>query len=388
MKAATLEFLKQRFSEYYQGDRLLSPPSVPQREWAFMLFDPAYPEIRMRRHLGFGTRGEVFSYIRNMAPAHAYYSSAYYANPGAPTMHEKGWLGADLIFDLDADHLMRGPYDRMLSRVKEETGKLLTMLTGELGFSGKQMEVVFSGGRGYHIHIRDIAVRNWGSAERREVIDYVCGIGLDPTLVFSRRTPSPRGWHQRYIDALSEYLLWLEGLPEKEQAAHLTSLEGVGKASAEEFLRRIPELLSLLSGDPGKINVKDALVFRILRALSDEKEGEFSARLRARAALADEPVTTDIKRLIRLPSSLHGGSGFRVTPLSLRELPDFDPLVDAVVFSDREVKVDCAATLQMPLLGSVYKLEKGVSRVPEALAVFLCCRGMAEIAGGGGHASG
>jgi DNA primase small subunit len=386
MKAATLEFLKQRFSSYYRGDRLLSPPSVPEREWAFVLFEPAYPEIRMRRHLGFGSREEVFSYLRSMAPAHAYYSTAYYANPGAGTMQEKGWLGADLVFDMDADHIMRGPYDRMLARVREETEKLLAMLTGEMGFSEGDMEVVFSGGRGYHVHVRDLAVRAWGSSERRELIDYVCGIGLDPALLLPRRAPSLRGWRQRYIAALREYLLWLEGLGEKERIAALSSLEGVGRTSAEEFSRRLGEVLALLSRDPPGLNVRDHVVARVLGALAAQKEGEFQARLREKAALADEPVTTDTRRLIRLPSSLHGGSGFRVTPLSPRELAGFDPLMDAVVFSDREVKVESAASLTIPLLGNTYRVEKGVQAVPEALAVFLCCRGVSEIAGGPGHA--
>ena len=49
-------------------------------------------------------------------------------------MSDKGWLGADLIFDLDADHIVRGPYDVMLARVKEELFKLIDMLTSELGF--------------------------------------------------------------------------------------------------------------------------------------------------------------------------------------------------------------------------------------------------------------
>jgi DNA primase small subunit len=34
----------------------------------------------------------------------------------------------------------------------------------------------------------------------------------------------------------------------------------------------------------------------------------------------------------------------------------------------------------MPMLGSTYELQKGINTVPEAVAVFLCCRGMAEIA--------
>jgi DNA primase small subunit len=68
-------------------------------------------------------------------------------------------------------------------------------------------------------------------------------------------------------------------------------------------------------------------------------------------------------------------------PVEPRELPDFDPLVDAVVFTDREVKVEMKADITTSLLGNTYMLKRGIMTVPEALAVFLCCRNMAEIAG-------
>jgi DNA primase small subunit len=83
-----------------------------------------------------------------------------------------------------------------------------------------------------------------------------------------------------------------------------------------------------------------------------------------------------------MPTSLHGGSGLRVTTVPLRDLPDFDPLTDAVVFGTRPVKVDCAMPLTMTILGEQHTLAKGTGTVPEALAVFLCCRGIAEIAEG------
>jgi len=382
MKAATIEFLRQRFADYYRTAPLSAPPSVEQREWAFVLFDPGYPEIRMRRHIGYPNKAELFEYIRSVAPAHLYYSSAYYGMPHAPTMGEKEWLGADLIFDLDADHIVRGPYEMMLARVKEEAEKLIEMLTGELGFAEKEISLVFSGGRGYHIHIRDIAVRGWGSAERRELVDYVCGIGLDPGIVLSLPSPSHRGWRQRYIEALTEYLMRLESMAHKDALAELSALEGVGKVTAEEFLKRSPDLRSALQGNPPAVNLRDFATGKVIRALLVAKEGPFFPMLQKRAALADEPVTTDTKRLIRLPSSLHGGSGFRVTPVPVRDLADFDPLTDAVIFGTRPVRVDCSRPVTMPLLGDTYQLEEGEGSVPEALAVFLCCRGLAELAGG------
>jgi DNA primase small subunit len=381
MKAATLEFLRQKFSGYYRKDPVIPPSSLTQREWGFVRFDLS-GETRMRRHIGFGSRQEVDEYIRSMVPAHIYYSSAYYVTPGAPTMDGKQWTGADLIFDLDADHIVRGPYDVMLSRVKEETWKLLSMLTEELGFSDRLIEVVFSGGRGYHIHIKDLAIRGWGSQERRELIDYVCGIGVDPGTALSVRTPSPRGWRRRYIAAMIDYLAWLQGLGQEGAMAELEGLEGVGETAAERFLGAVPDLVrKIREGVP--LNPNDRVIWPVIKALSSAQEGAFTSRLREQAALADEPVTTDIKRLIRLPTSLHGGSGFRVTPLFPGDLGDFDPLTDAVVFGTKEIQVDVSMRLTMQLLGNSYSLEKGISTVPEALGVFLCCRGVAEIAGGG-----
>jgi len=376
MNPATTEFLRQRFTEYYRKTVLVSPSSLGQREWGFVLFQAGSTDMRMRRHVGFSSRDELGDYIRNLVPQHAYYSTAYYEKPDAGTMAEKGWCGADLIFDLDADHIVRGPYDQMLARVKEEVQKLLSMLTEEFGMDPKTLELVFSGGRGYHVHVKDIAFRGWGSAERRELIDYVCGIGIDPAAMLSGKLPKTPGWPRRYREALLETLGWIGTLPEEEALACLTSLEGIGKDSAGTFMKNRGAIITEIEKRPTGMIFRN----RVLQALVSQPEGEFKKRLLARAALADEPVTTDTKRLIRMPTSLHGGSGMRVQPLELRELADFDPLVDAVVFGTRDIRVDLKFAMKMPMLGSTYELQKGITTVPEAAAVFLCCRGMAEIA--------
>jgi DNA primase small subunit len=373
---ATNEFLRQRFSEYYRDAILTPPPSLAQREWGFIMFSCTPDEVRMRRHMGFLDREEMAGYIKNLLPQHAYYSTAYYEKPDAGTMADKGWTGADLIFDLDADHIVRGSYEMMLSRVKNETIKLLDMLTQELGIDPKTIELVFSGGRGYHVHVRDIATRGWGSTERRELIDYVCAIGIDPGAMLAGKRQAGPSWQGRFRDTLTEYIQWIGSLPQDEAMAQLTAMEGVGKESAAQFLRRKNEILAQIAEEPNPAIAK----IRVLSSAITQTDGEFRKRLLAKTALADEPVTTDTKRLIRMPTSLHGGSGMRVQPLGLREIQTFDPLVDAVVFSDREVKVDARFPLSMSILGSKYVITKGVNSVPEALAVFLCCRGIAGIA--------
>jgi DNA primase small subunit len=382
MKPATTEFLRQRFTEYYRKERIQAPPSVGEREFGFILFDPEVPEVRMRRHMGFGTPGELGEYIRSLVPAHAFYSSAYYTAPGAGTMPEKGWTGADLIFDLDADHLMRGPYRAMLDRVKLETGKLLAMLTDELGFSRRNLHLVFSGGRGYHIHVREIGVRGWGSQERRELIDYVCGIGIDPRILLTGSAGGAPGWKERYISTISEYLLWLKGLGREEGVAHLMEQAGIGKDRASRFFDAADTYLA----GTGSGDFAPLLSNQVFSAITGREDGKFRELLRGKAALADEPVTTDTRRLIRMPTSLHGGSGLRVTPVPLADFDSFDPLRDAVVFSDRKVRLEMAMNLSMEMMGTSYQLAKGTEAVPEALAVFLCARGLAEVAGEGSRA--
>jgi len=47
----------------------------------------------------------LYKYIlEEKTPIHLYYSSAYYEEPSADKMDLKGWLGSDLIFDIDSDH--------------------------------------------------------------------------------------------------------------------------------------------------------------------------------------------------------------------------------------------------------------------------------------------
>jgi len=383
MKPATVEFLRNRFSDYYAGRipktaPLRVPEALSQREWGFMFFGTRSTP-GMRRHLSFTTQDELFSYLRSMTPAHVYYSTAYYEHPAAPVMDEKEWGGADLIFDLDADHIMRGPYDQMLSRVKEELLKLIGMLSDDCGIDPeRELSVVFSGGRGYHIHLSSIAMRSWKSAERRELVDYVCGTGISPPLLLDGLDRPDRGWRLRLKKAISETLRVIGASLPDEQVRLLSTVRGVSPQSAGSFHKRLASLIRSIDKNDFSFCLHD----RVMQAMFADPESLLSHKIKEQAALADEPVTTDIRRLIRHPSSLHGGSGFRVTPLDVREICDFDPLIDAVVFSERPVKVESSFAVEMPILGKNYEIQKGMNTVPEALAIFLCSRGIAEYGGG------
>ena len=98
------------------------------------------------------------------------------------------------------------------------------------------------------------------------------------------------------------------------------------------------------------------------------------------AAQVDEPVTRDIKRLIRLPGSLHGKTGMRVISMSRDDLTGFDPLRDAFpsIFPDTPQKVEVRSRVDLKLKGQRV-FGEGVIEVPTFAAIFLALRYKARI---------
>ena len=318
-------------------------------------------------------------------------------------MKDKGWLGADLIFDLDADHLKEAghlTFPEMLENVKKEYIKLLDFITEDFGFEEEQLEMVFSGGRGYHLHVHSPQVFELGSGERREIVDYITGKGLDTTS-FLLEVPYKRidrgrfpadiksmkvletgyGWKRRIYKGILDFVEELETIPEhKERVSHLSKNRGVGKKRAETILKR------LFSGDQGSRGV-DLLREEKVDFFGDKQTAEkfFSLAFEHAVAISkgetDEPVTGDIHRLIRTPGSLHGKTGLRVTHLASREkLDDFDPLSDTVVFSGEPVELVAKRKLTFGLKGETFSLEEDESQeLPEYAAVFALGMGFAEI---------
>ena len=127
----------------------------------------------MIRHLSFKSSEDFKNYILSNVPAHLYYSSAYYEYPDKE-MEEKNWLKADLIFDIDSDHLpIKAPQERLLEIAKKEVKKLITILKKDFGVNTEDIKVYFSGSRGYHIHVLSEEYSYLSSAERKEIIDYI-----------------------------------------------------------------------------------------------------------------------------------------------------------------------------------------------------------------------
>lgn len=388
-----LTFLRERFACYYRENAPDLPPRFGRREWGFMFFGGGY----MVRHMAFRTTSDLIAFLRRKVPAHAYYSTAYYKDPSASRMSEKGWLGADLIFDLDSDHLPGAEtmtFEEMLSAVKAEMGKLLDeFILGDLGIDEKDVRLAFSGGRGYHLHVAHPGVLGLSSSARKEIIDYITGRGINLDLLLHRIVIDARrsgrftrekvtyrlpplehpGWGGRITRAVIAELDRIAALPRREALADLMAIEGIGRKSAEAVFDR-------LRGD-WRDDLRQGIVdifptrFPLKTFVAAVVErGRLSAM-----GEADEPVTTDIKRLIRLPGTLHGKTGLRVVGLTIDRFREFDPLVDAIAFGDEEVEVVLTSDFSVSLGGENFDIPAGAATVPEYLAVFLLARRMATL---------
>lgn len=386
----SIDFIKDKFREYYKTSEIELPDRFGRREFAFVFFGSR----GMVRHLSFDRKKILKNFLIEKVPAHVYYSTAYYQNPNAPTMQEKNWMGAELIFDLDSDHLPDAnkiSYEKQLELVKDEFYKLVNdFLLGDFGFDEKNIELFFSGGRGYHCHVKDPKILNLDSSERREIVDYITGRDLIDSLLFrehitktinvkGRNVPSektlimPRptepGWSGRISRGLIEII---DEIIKSENPIEKLEEYGVKKDTAEKLLADLSEerLNRIKEGrlDQSKTIRKFFLNNALRRTAVTMNAGE-----------TDEPVTCDVKRLIRLPLSLHAKTGLKVFRITIDKLRDFNPLKDAIVFTDNPVKVDLNYNINLKMNEEKFDLKIGENIIPTYLAIFLIGGKLANI---------
>jgi len=393
-------FVKRLFSKYYNSvSNFFIPKKLERREFGFIFFDGEL----MRRHIAFRDASDFLSFIRSNVPKHIYYSSAYYEYPDADNMNDKGWLGADLIFDIDVDHIPTPckryhdswkclncggegtgnvdvcPYcgsERLrkktwvctfcLDTARKETLKLLDFLIEDFGFDRSELEIFFSGHRGFHVHIDSDAVLEMGQDSRREIADYVRGLGIDNSF-FLRKSrkglyryvydyDSP-GWYRRLIRGIYSFLL----------KSSEDSLE-----RANVLTPRIKNLLEQLSVLGPDAILESELSLREWKTLMENGISEESC-------IIDEKVTIDTKRLIRLPDSLHGKTGLRVAKLTYDELENEDILKKSIVFTKGVMRIYTTRIPRKVLDYDFGEIKSGVLEVPMYLGIYLLQNGGDDI---------
>lgn len=407
MNQKSLDFVRELFKEYYRQWYVPKKlPFVERREFGFVMF-----EGFMSRHRSFKNMEELKEFLERSTPTDAYYSCAYYENPTAE-MNKKGWLGADLIFDVDADHIptscdkihdewkcgncgfsgkgitpekcptcssekfnaITWSCEVCLESAKAETVKLLDMLTRDFGFSDEEMHVFFSGHRGYHVHVESESVKALDATARKEIVDYITCLGLETPFYYANKgtgkmSPeslnlSDYGWGKRLTTGVANFIL---------------------EAREEDFIkigikRNIAKTISqnkdkLLKG------WTNSRIWGSVKGVGVEawrKMVEFVTKVQS--AKIDTVVTTDVHRLIRLPETLHGKTGFKKTELPVSKIDIFDPFRNAVAFPKNTVTIFVSDAPKFRLNDETFgPYKKQRVELPIAAAVLLICKNKAEV---------
>ncbi|WP_135824349.1 DNA primase small subunit PriS [Halorussus ruber] len=381
MEERTRAYLRGRFRDHYRRSELTPPPDPQFREWGYIPWTTG--PTTMVRHQSLLELGEVGDFLQRERPRHVYFSAGRYDDPGADDMEEKGWRDSDLVFDIDADHLtgvdpQRDSYGEMLAEGKEEVLNLVDLLEDDFGFS--ELTVVFSGGRGYHVHVRDEGVRGLNRDERREIVDYIRGEGVNYESIIQKKQrvtttarviPNEGGWGQRIHNTLLAFTDELQNRDKDSALKRLESFDRIGGERAEKILEAVYDDYEKIKS--GNIEKGGQGIRILIKHLIKET-------VESQSAAIDEPVTTDLRRLIRLPGSLHGGTGLKVIRIPRDEVEAFDPLSDPVpeTFEGNEVAIEVTDPGPVELNDESFTLSDGDVSVPEYVAVFLMARGRAE----------
>ena len=405
---ASRDFVYSKFCEYYRDPLTVipAPISTSQREFAYLLFKERF----MVRHKRFEEIKTLRLVLSETVPSDVYHSCAYYENPDFD-MDKKGWLGADLVFDIDADHIpttcdkihdeftcvkcgfsgkglipevcpaceatkfeaKTWPCELCIKSARDETAKLIDMLENDFGFSLDELHVFFSGHRGYHVHVEDEAVRSLDAMARKEIVDYIIGLGIKlfekkpkKTTTHTKFRLHDFGWNRRLKTGMKAFL---------------------SNATRDDFVK-------IGFKDQKKLDIivakKDVLIDRCLDegywdgffGVGDGTWMRMAEYIRIQqSANIDTVVTTDIHRLIRMNGTLHGKTGLKKVEFPAKNLQDFDPFTGAVAFKKGEVKVLVSDAPEFKLGGETLGPYKNQTvELPTAAAVMLICKGRAKVA--------
>jgi len=377
MKSSTKLFLKQLFKEYYflRSEKIVGLVNrIHQREIAYTDLESG----KMIRHISISNDQEFLKMLSEVTPLHLYHSVAYYLFP-EKEMDKKTLIGCDLVFDIDADKLINKgarvtkfylcskcgeKYDTEVSNcekcgnpikeitwvdneslgvVKKETKRLLSILIDDFGFSEENIDIYFSGGRGYHIHVFGDLVERLDANIRLEIVDYIKLLSYD-----ARYDVNP---NKKTFKVLKRVL-------------EEPDIDFFEEEELEEILR---------------LRRREVDVIQVVRRMNPKLRQKIEEYVKKEEGVEIDPVvTTDMHRLIRFPESIHGGSG--LIKKRVCDIDEFDPLREAIFPSDRKVKVLVQYSPKIVINNEEYgPFFNEIVQVPLYLATHLICKGLAEI---------
>jgi DNA primase small subunit len=404
------EILRSMFREYYfRYNKIIeSPKDIKEREFGYQYFGSDRNVSGMIRHLSFRNVGELVATLIREVPSDFYCSNGYYKFPTYP-MQEKNWLGADLIFDIDAKDLhlpcqsnhsyficesctnagprkeivadrcvscnsqnlsfLSIPCDKCICKLKNEVKRLLNILIDDFGIEEKALQTYFSGNNGFHIHVMDSNFQYLDARARSDITAYILGNGIMPESIGVSKKVSRTVKRSIYDNALA-------GRVYQTIRSNNNEDDFVIKYPKSGFMcgwrKRLTDQLrvSELSASKLKNIVQQKGGYYSFKTELDKLAKELGVKI-------DPQVTMDVHRVFRMPGTLNSKSG--LTKLRCNDLESFKPLDEACMLGDKEISVEMKTPIKMMLKGQLFKINEHITRLPAYAAIYLVCKRLAII---------
>ncbi len=355
-------FLKMIIKTYYSRKPIEEPIYFHKREIALeSLEDRVYI-----RHLCFPSISKLYEYIlSNKTPLHLYYSSAYYEDPCADQVELKGWIGSDLMFDIDSDKYPEcsevisiclstntfnaGKIDKCsgdeepiyysvlknkcIDRAFQDVVKLYDILRIEFGL--KDIEIYFTGNRGFHVKVNDSKILDLDRDARREIVSYIKLENVDlHRLFFVKKT------RQKYV------LLFRREHGIRRRILDIVLKSGIKYEVKGDYIKIPRDQLEVVL-EEARVNI-------------------------------DPVVTIDTSRLSRFKYSLNCKTGLVVKPIDINKyngfnLDDFNPWVGGII-------VKPLVDVKIPVFDQSIVLKRGEAiYIDSFLAINLALKNLVRI---------
>tara|TARA_B100000287_G_C20626504_1_gene778050 strand:+ start:739 stop:1797 length:1059 start_codon:yes stop_codon:yes gene_type:complete len=285
-------------------------------------------------------------------PDGVYASTHRYLDPHNPVIIPDR-INCDLVFDLDSDD----EFDDKRSHIEHMarmTVRLVNEFLIDLGFSLDDMLFEYSGNKGFHIVIDNPDYQSFTKTQRRNLLKYIQGANLDRNLILPNNKPSLYGWGRQLPYMLSDML------------------EGYGHLM---FTKNKQKLVTDVLNDSDKVRIisNGSLVpLYEVGIKPNDLIKAVMARHKSLDKVLDPKPTVDLRRIFRVPGSIHGKSGLASVRLDWEQMQHVDLVIDEImrVGGEDEVMVvlDETTTINFP-----FKVEfcAGEHEVPRWLALCL-----------------
>jgi len=357
----SVNYVRTKFKNYYLNNNVTSIVSPERREFGIGDFGKKISS----RHLFFNSINDFNFYLKTNVPFHISYSVGYFKYPEKRPMEAKEWTGADIVYEFDADdfdlpcknehdtwmckneackktgyghidkctecnsptEIIEWTCDKCLGKAKDETLRLIDFLINDFSLDPRYFIISFSGSKGYHVRIIDPKIIPLSKASRSIMMHYILGndINLEKLgFILDHKQwsiPSPdkaKGWGKKIIDYMIETI---KDSSEKELKTKLDITTQKAKLiieNKEVILNKMYHNSILWSDFTSQDKFWSNFITKAIE----------STRLKI-----DPSVAQDIYKIVRVPDTIHGGTGFLAKSIrNIEELKKFDPFSDPIIF--------------------------------------------------------